>query len=218
MIFTLMCFCFAAAGAHAQTPEPQEDFVVDYDAIREIVTQEGVYDALAARFAAMDSTLTMYDMALLYYGFAFQPGYNGNKDSILSLILKEYNGKGDYQEAWNAGIQFLKDSPVSLTILNELFKAGSSLNLPEDQLEPYIFRLLTLLNIIEYSGDGKSAKTAFKVISVADEYIFMSIALGVSEIKSQALLVGMCDLITITDANNFDGTEIFFDVSLPLEH
>ena len=66
-------------------------------------------------------------------------------------------------------------------------------------------------------GDGRSVRTAFRVLSVADEYVVMQ-ALGVESVLSQSLVEEHYDRIEISGATGYEGDEIYFDVSLPMKH
>ena len=72
---------------------------------------------------------------------------------------------------------------------------------------------LGLVNSILDSGDGKSAKTAYIVIDVAEEYALLR-ALGLDR-GSQALRTEgghKYDLLTVTDPKNNDKKEIWFNI------
>lgn len=57
-----------------------------------------------------------------------------------------------------------------------------------------------------------SVRTAFRVLSVADEYVVMQ-ALGVESVLSQSLVEEHYDRIEISGATGYEGDEIYFDVS-----
>ncbi|MDL2320594.1 DUF4919 domain-containing protein [Alistipes sp. OttesenSCG-928-B03] len=213
-IFIVVCMSLLSIGARAQE---QEAFAVDYDRIREAVAAEGAYDALVARLVACDTTLEFADLAAVYYGAAFRPGYKGSADaqqSPVGKLLKEEN----YQAAWSQGLEYLRDNPVSLTTLDGMVKAAFALEMAEETFMPYILRLTNLLDMIWCSGDGKSPETAFKVIAAADEKILIEWMLQAEKAGEPVLLkaaCGPCDSIAIDGAENFSGEVVYFDISLP---
>ena len=77
----------------------------------------------------------------------------------------------------------------------------------------YIAPFYGLLQSITTSGDGKSPETAFKVISIAEEY-FLFHEIG-AKLKQQTL-VGHCDKMEVTRQGGKEYT-YFFDVSISLE-
>jgi hypothetical protein len=68
-----------------------------------------------------------------------------------------------------------------------------------------------LLQSITATGDGKTAETAFKVISVAEEYALLR-EIG-AKVKSQSL-VGPCDKMQV-ERNGKEYT-FYFDIRIPL--
>jgi hypothetical protein len=77
----------------------------------------------------------------------------------------------------------------------------------------YIAPFYGLLQSITASGDGKSQETAFKVISVSEEYYLLH-EIG-AKVKQQSL-VGHCDKMEVERRGGKEYT-FYFDVSISLE-
>ncbi|MBA3353206.1 MAG: DUF4919 domain-containing protein [Blastocatellia bacterium] len=76
----------------------------------------------------------------------------------------------------------------------------------------YLSAFYGLLQSITATGDGKTPETAFKIISVAEEYALLR-EIG-AEVKSQSL-VGPCDKMEV-ERNGKEYT-FYFDVRIPLK-
>ena len=101
-----------------------------------------------------------------------------------------------------------------------LLLAAGRAAIPPEQALRYAIRFDGLLDAVFRSGDGHSIQTAFRVLSVADEYVVMQ-ALGVESMLSQSLIEEHekhYDRIEISGATDYEGDEIYFDVSLPMKH
>jgi len=75
--------------------------------------------------------------------------------------------------------------------------------------------LYGLLQSITSEGDGKSPETAFKVISIREEYSLLQ-EVGATVTK-QSLIDGICDKMDITRRDGAVNMSVYFDVSIPLK-
>ena len=121
------------------------------------------------------------------------------------------------QEAFALCERILSKAPVSLQGHMTLLLAAGRAAVPPEQALRYAIRFDGLLDAVFRSGDGHSVRTAFRVLSVADEYVVMQ-ALGVESVLSQSLVEEHYDRIEISGATGYEGDEIYFDVSLPMKH
>ena len=121
------------------------------------------------------------------------------------------------QEAFALCERILNKAPVSLQGHMMLLLAAGRAAIPPEQACRYAIRFDGLLDAVFRSGDGRSVRTAFRVLSVADEYVVMQ-ALGVESVLSQSLVEEHYDRIEISGATGYEGDEIYFDVSLPMKH
>lgn len=177
-------------------------------------TDRAQYARLCERFESGDTTLTPDQYATVYYGFATQSRYNGSfgygEEDAMDLIEQDKP-----QEALCERI--LSKAPVSLQGHMTLLLAAGRAAIPPEQAYRYAIRFDGLLDAVFRSGDGRSVRTAFRVLSVADEYVVMQ-ALGVESVLLQSLVEEHYDRIEISGATGYEGDEIYFDVSLPLKH
>lgn len=174
---------------------------------------------LCERFESGDTTLTPDQCATVYYGFAAQSRYNGSlgygEEDAMALIEQDKP-----QEAFALCERILSKAPVSLQGHMTLLLAAGRAAIPPEQALRYAIRFDGLLDAVFRSGDGHSIQTAFRVLSVADEYVVMQ-ALGVESMLSQSLIEEHekhYDRIEISGATDYEGDEIYFDVSLPMKH
>ena len=174
-------------------------------------TNREQYARLCERFESGDTTLTP--------GFAAQSRYNGSlgygEEDAMALIEQDKP-----QEAFALCERILSKAPVSLQGHMTLLLAAGRAAIPPEQALRYAIRFDGLLDAVFRSGDGHSIQTAFRVLSVADEYVVMQ-ALGVESMLSQSLIEEHekhYDRIEISGATDYEGDEIYFDVSLPMKH
>ncbi len=187
---------------------------VDREAIRLSVTDSssaGYYPRLLSRFNDFDTTLTLNDYRLLYYGFVFQPGYSAYGD-IRTKEIQESIGAKKYMEASLTIDSVLAKVPISLRANYQKAVAlylMDSLSMPYPE---YILRYNKLVGAILSSGDGLTCETAFKTIFVADEYEIIYRHFAIEKVGGQAL-VYPCDRMTVTPNNRFTKTSLYFDTS-----
>ena len=182
-------------------------------------TNREQYARLCERFESGDTTLTPDQCATVYYGFAAQSRYNGSlgygEEDAMALIEQDKP-----QEAFALCERILSKAPVSLQGHMTLLLAAGRAAVPPEQAYRYAIRFDGLLDAVFRSGDGRSVRTAFRVLSVADEYVVMQ-ALGVESMLSQSLIEEHekhYERIESSGATDDEGDEIYFDVSLPMKH
>ena len=180
-------------------------------------TDRAQYARLCERFESGDTTLAPDQCGTVYYGFAAQSRYNGSLGygEVDAMTLIEQQDKP--QEAFALCERILNKAPVSLQGHMMLLLAAGRAAIPPEQACRYAIRFDGLLDAVFRSGDGRSVRTAFRVLSVADEYVVMQ-ALGVESVLSQSLVEEHYDRIEISGATGYEGDEIYFDVSLPMKH
>ena len=152
------------------------------------------------------------EFTALRMAFAAQPDFSPfwtadpEREAILASIKQK-----DYPKTLALSKPWLAKVPVDADI--HLARAQACKRTGDTAGSMYHFHFFYgLLHSIAASGDGKSAKTAFKVISVSEEYYLLD------EIRAQLIdqsLVTPCDLMHVKLA---DGTEatLYFDVSISL--
>lgn len=174
---------------------------------------ETSYSKLLSRFNEFDSSLSLQDYSLVYYGFSFQDKYlNSTVDEFqLENILKTR----DYEKLLSECFKVLEQNPVSLSANEKAVLAMRKLHRPQTDWLKYQKRYKKLLEAVAKSGDGKSAKTAIKVIYPADQRIILKNYFGIVEIHGQSL-VDDCDKVLIEPNEKYKSKEIYFDISRKL--
>ena len=185
---------------------------VDYSEIEKYVIQnEDAFNTLMNRFISEDTTLTLNELKYVFYGvhYSSKYGYEDVSKETQALIKEE-----KYEDALEKCREELKNSPTSLDILFSAMRCAENL----DEVETangYQTRILQILDLIFATGDGKSAKTALKVMEVSDEYFIIYAVLG-ANVKGQAL-VGNCDVMTLYDDDPDQTMDVYFDITLHME-
>lgn len=200
-------------GDEPQTVETKFILPLDYVQIKRQTADGEAYAKLVAQFEAADRDLGMYDVALLYYGWVFKPGYKGNLDTEQSPA-ERLLAEGDFERAWNEGLAYLKDNPVSLITLQCTLSAGNAIGKPAAELERLMWRFNMLLRTIYHTGDGFTEDSAYKVISDTDKFIFMERALGIEKYFNRYLTPTSVDRYEVVMAKHFDRRFLFVDASL----
>ena len=142
-----------------------------------------------------------------------------------------------WEEAYTQLKECRKKNPVSLQLLYNMYGLAGLLEKDIQEIKHYSKRyaaLLTMISLTEEvqayidkyiklssaiisSGDGTSEDTAFKVISVNDEYQILNNVFKVEGLKQQSL-VNKCDLMEFESSPYYEGTQIYFDISCSLDY
>lgn len=207
---------------NAQENKDAKFMQIDFVQIKQKASNRELYDQLITRFIACDSTLVMEDQALIYYGYSFQPEYQGSlQDVIYANSIQNFIKEKKYNEAIEYCIHVLdKENPVNLRmgetlaflVYNYDYESGN-----KSKYIPYFKRFSAIIHTIARSGDGSKANP-YVVISIADEYAFMqSIGISKENIKDQSLiedsqpLKRYYDVFTIHQEEK--EYELWFDIS-----
>ena len=190
--------------------QDQKTLKVDYPKIEKFVkSNDNQFEQLMTRFVEGDTTLTLDELANIYYGSFYSSKYS-YKDA--SSALRDKMKEKDYENAFVLCKEELKQSPASLDLL---YKASVCAKKKGENNDLYDQRIMQILDVIFSSGDGKSEKTAYKVVAVSDEYFIIYGVFG-ANLKEQAL-IGQCDRMTVyEDDAPGETVDLYFDVSLHL--
>lgn len=202
----LLCVGFNSA---AQSFEP-----IDRKKVEAAVTNDSLdtyYPKLMARMASFDTTLTADDYRLIYYGFVFQSTYSAYANEKGEEINKAFE-KENYEKVIKYCDEVLAKNPTALKKYYNKLVALSKLDRRDAVFYSTRDQYSALITAILSSGDGLTCETAFKVISVSDEYELMYGYFEVEKVLSQALMTP-CDLIHISKTPNFPKDKMYFDVS-----
>ena len=155
-----------------------QNYTPNFKKIKKAVNKkksELYYPKLLERFEAVDTTMTMEQLQHFYYGAATRSDYNpykyDDKSELIKIFQQEIKETKDWQKAANIVEAKLKDDPTSFRyhiykhmIFEQLYGEDSQ------QANDALMQLIMLSLAVTSTGDGLSERTAFYVISVADEY------------------------------------------------
>lgn len=173
------------------------------------------YARLLKRMNDFDTTLTIEDYRLIYYGYVFDSNYSAYGGTQRPEIRKLLDDK-KYLAALNLSDSVLNTMPVSLSA--NIMKLVVLYTMSPDErteFDKWKQRYLGLRDAVLSSGNGLSCETAFKTIFVPDEYDLLYNYFEIEE-SSQAL-VGNCDMFTVKSAKYYNAKEIYFDTSETLD-
>ena len=206
LLFVLICF----------ETKAQDELSINYSDIKmkiENSNSSNFYPTLLKRFNEFDKELNLEEYALLYYGFTFQENYLKNQSDEIELSKLAESEK--FQSLVIACEKYLEINPVSLKANDLIAYSLYKLNKPESEWKKFQERYRALRKVIVFSGNGLTCETAFKVISVSDEYDILYTYFDVENIKKQSL-VGLCDKFEITPTEYYQSDIIYFDISQKL--
>lgn len=193
----------------------------DYKVIKKEIQDENsqfYYPSLFERYQDSDTTLTLQDYRMLYYGFLFHDsytpyGHSDYVDSLNAIFNKEIITIEDYKEIIRFEKLILDEFPFSLrdiyTLSNVYYQIGDTVS--TIKLD---YKLNMLVETILSTGDGKKEKTAWHVISVSHEYDILSY-FGFQFGGSQSLTQKGCDYLEVAD-NDYNIKGFYFDVNMIL--
>jgi hypothetical protein len=144
------------------------------DTIRTLVLikQRGGYQKLIERFKNSDSTLTIEDFQLIYYGYQTAPGYYSKEDEFREDLIKPLNKSGQYKQAIELADSVLSSNPVSIVAHFEKAFACAQLGLTSFE-NFHQKRYIVLCNVIKSSGNG-SELLRYNANSVNDALEFLA--------------------------------------------
>lgn len=158
-------------GLLAQTPKFN---VPDYRNLKkELNGKNSSYEKLMQRYTNFDTTLTMSDYHLLYYGYTLQPDYNPQKettlrDSLYQAFSRNQSGEADFNKIQSLAFNVLQELPFDIRTLDPAIYATEMLK-DHSLATKMEHRLGRLVETIFNSGDGLTQDTPFFVVSTANE-------------------------------------------------
>lgn len=196
---------------------------VNFDDVKRVTNDSSTsayYPTLLSRLRQFDTTLTLSDFKLLYYGNVFTDSYNPydfgtKKEDRFNELYKA----GNYKEALTEGKQLFEEHPVNIRLLFRLMNCCEALNemeLGQKFANCYFGLIYTILG----SGNGNSIETAYVVTRVPDEYSILN-HLHLNSIKQA--LVGYTDVLTIDQKlqkktkGKKKVKELYFNVQMPYQ-
>lgn len=217
-LFTIALLLAAAVTATAATDTDTDALPakvsVDLDAVRRVVRDTpDTYTALLNRFVAGDSTLTVGDMAVIYYGYAFTPDFDPK--AHYDKARDAYKRK-DYAVASYLSSEALVKNPVSLdmTVVGLVSATRSTVDRIRAKIPALQSRFDMLATIILSSGMGTNCESPFMIISADDIERIVHNVLGAADILGTAK-VGDIDAVKIRFAGQDREHILYFNVIKP---
>ena len=193
--------------------------IPNYDKIKTEIADSAssfYYPALIERLVEQDTTITLEEFRHLYFGYVFQPKYNPywtspDEKELIKYYRSEKIDPKDYDKIIKLATHAISEFPFDLRQLNYLSYIYH-LKGEEENARKVSYQFRGILDSILSSGDGKTEETAYHVISVSHEYVFMNI-FGF-ELTRQSLIdgkSGACDLLDLAkNENNIE--HLYFNV------
>ncbi|HEX8734069.1 MAG TPA: DUF4919 domain-containing protein [Pyrinomonadaceae bacterium] len=202
LLLSLFFFVFTAQAQNVPKTEPAKP--------AQEKTGAKDYEDLLAKLKKGDTNI---DFKKLRFAFTETKNYSpyGNRSDDSEKMSQFYREK-KYKEALKSAAAVLETSYVDI---NAHFIAAVA-NRETGNSEKFEFHkkvYLGLINSIIEGRDGKSAKTAFEVIYVPEEYAVLSY-LGLRR-GSQALMTengSKFDVLTVTNPENNETLKLYFNI------
>jgi hypothetical protein len=189
---------------------------VDFKKVKSFAMSEK-YDQLFKRFYINDTTLSLEDYRMLYYGQAYRDNFQPYASPDSARALREYMNANedsiDYREVIRYTHMILEEFPFTLEEIYLSAIAFGRLG-EEEQSMLWFYKFNSLVKAILSSGDGRKEKTAIVVTGVPDEYVILGI-LGL-ETESQALTGkrGRRYDVMSLKGNEYNLKRMYFDINL----
>lgn len=210
---------FTAIALFLATFTASSQVILDNATIEEIVKNEkSYYNDILNLYLNDDPFLRVDDIALVYYGQAFMPQYNPGGDEN-EKALKKFFEEDNYTEAYKTAKKILEYNPVSLNALFNLIKTSKALNKSEEEYNSYVKKYLGIIDMIAQYGDGKSSKSAFRIITPDDQDYVLFGKLGVGKVITQEFdRETLCNMVIVEPTQEFQSRRVYFDLTLFLTH
>jgi len=189
---------------------------IDLKEIKSIANSDS-YTILLNRFIGNDTTLSLDDYIIVYYGQAFREKYSPNARHDSVKVLNSYLNNSidsiDFHKVLSYTDQILSDFPFNI---EQIYIAGIAYDKlgVKDSSEIWFYKYDKLIRTIMSSGDGKTPKTAFIVTKITDEYSILN-ALGL-QFTGQTLIgkkKKSYDLMNVAQ-NEYGIVKLYFDINL----
>lgn len=153
---------------------------INFETIKDNVTDKNssyYYEQLISEFLNNTSAFQNEKVKsyYLYYGKLYSSYYTKfleGKNNYLKF-MKQIAAK-KYTKAVILGEELLKNDPVNLTVILNLIICYNENNENEERLKLLKNQAEILMRAIADYGDGKNKETAFKVISLSDEFALLN--------------------------------------------
>ena len=181
------------------------------------ISKTDSYNKLFDRYIANDTTLTLKEYQIIYYGQAFQSDYNASSRHDSVKILNQYLNQDidsiNFKKVLEYSQLILSKYPFNIEQIYINAIAYERLE-DYDKAKMWFFKYDKLIFSILGSGTGKSRKTAMVVTKITDEYSMLN-ALGL-QFTGQSLIKKRgksYDYMSVAD-NDMNIKGFYFDISL----
>lgn len=173
------------------------------------------YLTLLARLKQGDITVNFLELRQAY---ADSPEYTDFTDSDeLKAMYGAYH-RGDYPEALKHSQQLLAKCYLDIDAHQVAFLANREMHVDEEA--EFHHRIAHgLIQAIFQTGDGKTAETAWQVLTVHEEYIIIGV-LGLQPGSQSLVHKGKhsYDVLEPTDPKTHEKVTLYFNIDKPMEH
>ncbi len=216
VLIMLFALCLSTSAQETRKIVPP-----DYEEIETITNNDKsayFYPTLLKRYMSNDTTLTLRELHLLYYGRFFQKGMESSfkqskyTDSINAIYKLDTVTDEDRRRLTKYYLAIHKEKPFDIRTANRLYALLNYQKLSE--AESYRYMVSGLMRVIAGTGDGRTEQTAFHIGSVSDEYTFVYLS-GLDYGGSQSL-INSCDYLTVKE-NDYDLEGVYFNIEQVLK-
>ena len=203
-----MCCLFLNIAAQAQGLPSEQPKQTDVKAAQKLTAKD--YDDLLAKLKKGDTAI---DFTKLRFAYAETKDYSpyGIGADEKKALFDAFNGK-KYEEALKKAEEILKTNYVEMNAHFVAFVSNQELG--KSEKSEFHRKVFTgLINSILDGADGKTAKTAYKVICVPEEYVVLNF-LGLRR-TSQALTDengSKFDILTVVDNKTNESAKLYFNI------
>lgn len=131
------------------------------------------YDRLIFKYKGLPKSIDSTEAEHLYYGRNFRKDLVSQSGDDFKELAEAFKSNNFIECIRLGKILYAKD-PTNLDVILILLRAYDQTK-DIGNFSHHIAQLRLLTDAIKNSGDGKSEKTAYKVNSVGDEYIFLNV-------------------------------------------
>lgn len=166
------------------------------------------YRMLLNRFIVADSTLTLDQLATVYYGAPFFADINAGR---YDAKIDEAYSKRDFNLMYLLSDNALRENPVSLNLLAMTFISANNCDEAQAKynLENLQSRMAMLTDLIAASGDGISVESPILITSENDRLVFLMLDSTIEEIIDQSP-ISDCVAIKVKYNGSSNPTIIYF--------
>lgn len=208
-LLIILSLILSVASAHAE----RKIVDIDLNLIKVGITANpGRYNDLVNRFVSGDTTLTLNDMANVYYGYAFTSDYDPTDH--YAELTKAYDD-GNYETTWQLASKALNYNPVSLDLTIKALVAANNIdNAEARKMIPVLQNRYGMISeIILESGEGISPESPFIVICGDDITRIIRNVIGAESLLGSATIKDI-DAIKVTLPDDDRQHILYFDNNL----